>query len=189
MEEHLAGSSTARAARWTSPTAGSAITKHWAAPSAIGDAIGGGIEILAGSATVSDSTISGPAYRGGQQQQSARPERGHRLEAGTLVVRNTVVGNNQAIGGDDCGDDSFLGSALGGALTTNGLTSFADSTISDNLSRRASTRPITTPKAAVLKSNLQPPPSQAATSAAIRPSATAQCGPYAGAAAGGAVAN
>ena len=41
--------------------------------SAIGDAIGGGIEILAGSATVSDSTISGNLAAGADNSSDGRP--------------------------------------------------------------------------------------------------------------------
>jgi hypothetical protein len=99
--------------------------------SAVGQGFGGGVEILAGNATVNDSRISDNLARGADNSSSGQGQSGAiDLEAGTLVVSNTIISGNQAVGGSNTG--GLSGDGLGGGITNFGPLTVTNCTFSGN---------------------------------------------------------
>jgi hypothetical protein len=97
--------------------------------SAVGLAIGGGLNIAAGNATVSDSTISGNLARGADNSSDGIGEGGGiDLSAGTLAVNHTTIASNLAVGGAN----SAFASGEGGGLANAGSLTLTASILNGN---------------------------------------------------------
>ena len=99
--------------------------------SAFGDGRGGGIYILAGSATLSDSTISGNLARGGDNSSAGfGVGLGGGLDVGSpATIIDCTFSGNQAVGGDGFAVDTppsivaaIGGQGLGGGVYSGALT-------------------------------------------------------------------
>ena len=71
-----------------------------AGASAFGDAFGGGIDVAAGSATISNSTISGNLARGGDGSSDGGAEGGGIFSNVPLVITSSIISGNVAMAGD-----------------------------------------------------------------------------------------
>ncbi len=84
-----------------------------AGPSAAGDAAGGGIALSAGSATITNSTISGNLARGGAASSDGQAAGGAIYSLAPIVINQSALFGNQPAGGAN----SIEGGTAGGLIT------------------------------------------------------------------------
>jgi hypothetical protein len=98
--------------------------------SAFGDALGGGLYVLAGSATITGSTISGNLAQGGAGSSDGFSAGGGIDCFAPLILTDSTLSDNRAAGGDNAPATS----GAGGALDVSGGGTISGTTFSDNVS-------------------------------------------------------
>ena len=102
------------------------------AHAAFGNALGGGVYIAAGSAKISNSTISGNLARGGDNSGDGVAEGGGVLTLAPITVTNCTISNNVTRGGNNAANNSGYGGGFCLVNPSPTITTITGSTFSGN---------------------------------------------------------
>ena len=103
-----------------------------AGASTFGDSFGGGVSVLAGTATISNSTFSHNLAQGGDKGTLGEASGGAIYSQSPTTVIGSTFDHNQAVGGSGSTGTFFVDYSFGGAIANSGSISIASSTFTHN---------------------------------------------------------